>query len=84
MIAATYTQDVGYRIEDLIHYRQLIVTGVTGGSPRDFRAAMRLLAAGRIPIDRIVSHRFARAEMARAFDVALQGKAMKVVLEDTG
>jgi len=65
---------------NLIHYRQLIVTGVTGGSPRDFRAAMRLLAAGRIPIDRVVSHRFARADMAQAFEVALKGEAMKVVL----
>jgi L-iditol 2-dehydrogenase len=65
---------------NLIHYRQLIVTGVTGGSPRDFRAAMRLLAAGRIPIERVVSHRFAQADMAAAFDVALRGDAMKVVL----
>ncbi len=65
---------------NLIHYRQLIVTGVTGGSPRDFRAAMRLLAGGRIPIDRVVSHRFAQHDMAAAFDGALGGEAMKVVL----
>jgi len=65
---------------NLIHYRQLLVTGVTGGAPRDFRAALRLLAAGRIPIDRVVSHRFATEEMAAAFDVALRGEAMKVVL----
>jgi L-iditol 2-dehydrogenase len=69
---------------NLIHYRQLIVTGVTGGSPRDFRAAMRLVATGRIPIDRVVSHRFARADMTQAFDVALKGEAMKVVLTDKG
>jgi L-iditol 2-dehydrogenase len=65
---------------NLIHYRQLIVTGVTGGAPRDFRAAMRLLAGGRIPIERVVSHRFDQREMAAAFDVALSGDAMKVVL----
>ncbi len=65
---------------NVIHYRQLVVTGVTGGAPRDFRAALRLLAAGRIPIDRVVSHRFATEAMAAAFDVALGGDAMKVVL----
>jgi 2-desacetyl-2-hydroxyethyl bacteriochlorophyllide A dehydrogenase len=65
---------------NLIHYRQLIVTGVTGGAPRDFRAAMRLLAAGRIPVERVISHRFAQADMAAAFDVAMKGDAMKVVL----
>jgi L-iditol 2-dehydrogenase len=65
---------------NLIHYKQLIVTGVTGGAPRDFRAAMRLLAAGRIPIDRVVSHRFAARDMAAAFDVALGPAAMKVLL----
>lgn len=67
-----------------IHYKQLIVTGTTGGASRDFRTAMSLIAAGRVPIERIVSHRFTQDQMAEAFETALGGKAMKVVVEASG
>jgi threonine dehydrogenase-like Zn-dependent dehydrogenase len=66
---------------NLIHYRQLTVTGTTGGAPRDFRAALSLVATGRAPIEQVISHRFSASEMAKAFDTALAGDAMKVVIE---
>jgi threonine dehydrogenase-like Zn-dependent dehydrogenase len=65
---------------NLIHYRQLVVTGVTGGAPRDFHAAMRLVASGRVPLDRVVSHRFPIGQMAQAFNTALGEDTLKVVL----
>ncbi len=66
---------------NLIHYKQLVVTGVTGGAPRDFRAAMALMAAGRVPIDRVVSHQFPMSDIAPAYKAAMSGDAMKVVIE---
>ena len=66
---------------NLIHYRQLVVTGVTGGAPRDFRAALALIGAGRVPVDRVVSHRFPLLDLAAAYQAAMGGDAMKVVLE---
>ena len=66
---------------NLIHYKQLVVTGVTGGAPRDFRTAMALVAAGRVPIDRVVSHRFPMHEMAAAYEAAASDDAMKVVIK---
>ncbi len=66
---------------NLIHYKQLVVTGVTGGAPRDFRAAMAMVAAGRVPIDRVISHRFPLSDMAAAYEAAMGGDAMKVVIE---
>jgi len=66
---------------NLIHYKQLLVTGVTGGSPRDFRTAMRLIASGRVDVEQVVSHRFATARMAAAFDAALGRDAMKIVID---
>ena len=65
---------------NLVHYRQLTVTGTTGGAPRDFRTALELLAAGRVPIERVISHRFPIGRLAEAFDVALHASAMKVVI----
>jgi L-iditol 2-dehydrogenase len=66
---------------NLIHYRNLLVTGVTGGSPKDFRDALHLVQAGRIQLDDIISHRFAPAAMQDAFDAAMNGAALKVVIE---
>jgi len=63
-----------------IHYRQLVVTGVTGGSPRDFHAALRLLTSARLPVERVISHRFPMGELGKAFETALGGDTMKVVL----
>ena len=63
-----------------IHYRNLVVTGVTGGSPRDYRAALNLIESRKVDVTRIVSHTFPLHEMARAYEVALSGKGMKVVM----
>jgi len=65
---------------NIIHYKNLLVTGVTGGAPRDFHAAMRLIASGRVDVRKVISHTFATAEMAEAFRVALHEETMKVVL----
>jgi L-iditol 2-dehydrogenase len=66
---------------NLIHYKNLVVTGVTGGSPRDFRAAMSLVACGRVDVRQVVSHTFSAADLAEAFRVALHEETMKVVVQ---
>ena len=63
-----------------IHYKNLTVTGVTGGSPFDYRTAMKLLASKRVPTEPIISHVFCTDEMQTAFDTALGGETMKVVI----
>jgi L-iditol 2-dehydrogenase len=66
---------------NLIHYKNLVVTGVTGGAPRDFRAATALVATGQIDVSRVVSHAFSTADMEQAFHVALNEETMKVVVQ---
>ncbi len=65
---------------NLIHYKNLEVTGVTGGAPYDFRLAMKMIESGRIDVGRVISHVFAREDMAEAFDTALNKPAMKIVI----
>ncbi len=65
---------------NVVHYKNLLLTGTTGGSPRDFRTALALVASGRIDLRAIISHQFAQDEMDKAFNVALNGETMKVVL----
>lgn len=63
-----------------IHYRNLIVTGMTGGSPQDYRAALRLIEARRVDVRQVVSHVLPLREIGRAYEVALSGQGMKVLL----
>lgn len=65
---------------NLIHYKNLFVTGMTGGSLADFRAAMRMIAAGRIDVDKVISHKLPMSRMQQAYEVMLSGDCLKVVL----
>jgi L-iditol 2-dehydrogenase len=63
-----------------IHYKQLIVTGMTGGSPAHYRDALRLIESGRVDVSRVISDVFPLSDIRAAYDCATSGKAMKVVL----
>lgn len=67
-----------------IHYRNLLVTGVTGGSVYDFRIAARLIASKRVDVTPIISHVYPRSNMEIAFAQAMRHEAMKVVLQQDG
>ena len=63
-----------------IHYRHLTVTGTTGGSVADYRAAMRMVAEGRVDPTAVVSDAFELHDLDTAYQAALAGAAGKVVL----
>lgn len=63
-----------------IHYRNLTVTGTTGGSVEDYRAAIRLVEAKRVDIGAVVSDTFDMADLAAAYRCAESNPKGKVVL----
>lgn len=63
-----------------VHYRNLIVTGTTGGPPVAYRRAMSLIAGGAVDLRLIVSHVFPRSRMKEAFEAAMNGLSLKVVI----
>jgi L-iditol 2-dehydrogenase len=63
-----------------IHYTSLVVTGTTGGAPRDYIASLKLIGSGQVDVKRIVSHVFAFADIAAAYAAAASGTALKVVI----
>jgi L-iditol 2-dehydrogenase len=66
---------------NLIHYRNLIVTGVTGGSNIHYRTGLKLLESKRIDLRSIVSRVFPLSSAHEAFEMALSGNAMKIVIK---
>ncbi|MBW2057297.1 MAG: zinc-dependent dehydrogenase [Deltaproteobacteria bacterium] len=69
---------------NLIHYRNLIVTGVSGGSNSDYRTGLKLLASRRVDLMRVVSAEYPLSRADEAFEEALSGNAMKIVLKPHG
>jgi len=63
-----------------IHYKSLVVTGTTGGAPRDYVASLKLIGSGRVDVSRVVSHVYPFADLAKAYETAASGTAFKVVI----
>jgi L-iditol 2-dehydrogenase len=62
-----------------VHYSALHLIGTTTFAPRHQRIALRLMASGRIPADKLVTHRFPLSEFKRGATMALEGKVLKAV-----
>lgn len=64
---------------NIIHYNALHLIGTTIFAPRHQRIALRLMASGRIPADKLVTHRFPLSEFKQGATMALEGKVLKAV-----
>jgi L-iditol 2-dehydrogenase len=66
---------------NLVHYRELTVTGTTACSTDDCRRSAEIVNSGRIDLSDLISGRFPLAQASEAFAAAEDGRALKVVLE---
>ncbi len=64
---------------NLIHYKALTVIGTTGFAPRHHILSLDLIAAGKIPGEKLVTHVLPIEEFHQGVQLAVEGKAMKVV-----
>jgi L-iditol 2-dehydrogenase len=66
---------------NLIHYKELVVTGTTACSTGDCRRSLELISSGKVDLRPLVSARFGLDRVKEAFDLARSGAALKVVLQ---
>ena len=64
-----------------LYLREITVTSSYSAGPGDMRAALDLIASGRIDPGRLVSHRLPLEEAGRALDLQRQAAGLKVVVE---
>jgi len=62
-----------------VHYNGLFLIGTTTFAPRHQMLAMRMVANGRIPAEKLITHRFPLEEFVKGAGLALEGKALKAV-----
>ena len=66
---------------NLIHYKELVVTGTTASTNDECRAALDLIVDGQVEVSSLVDARFGLASAQAAFELAASGRALKVVIE---
>ena len=66
---------------NLIHYKELRVTGTTANTNDDCRGALDLILAGRLDTASLIDGRFGLAGARDAFALAASGRTLKVVIE---
>lgn len=66
---------------NLVHYKELVVTGTTACSTDDCRRAAAIVEAGRIDLAPLVSARFPLRKAVEAFTAAEARESLKVVIE---
>jgi L-iditol 2-dehydrogenase len=64
---------------NIVHYNGLHLIGTTIFSPRHYRLALKFVASDRIPVDRLVTHRFPLSEFKQGAMLAIEGKVLKAV-----
>jgi L-iditol 2-dehydrogenase len=65
---------------NVIHYKQITVTGASESRRRDYAEAVELIRTGKVDVSPLVTHRFALEQYEEAFRVAADGSALKVAL----
>ncbi len=66
---------------NVVHYKELRVTGTTACSTADCRRAAAIVGSGRIDLSRIVSARYPLREVQTAFTAAEDRRSLKIVLQ---
>lgn len=66
---------------NIVHYKELIVTGTTACSTQDCRQAAEIVNSGRIDLSPLISATYPLKETLKAFAEAGDRKALKVVIK---
>lgn len=66
---------------NLVHYKQLVLTGSHDFTPDDFTMALKLIEFGIVKVKPIISHIFKLDEIATAFETVADRKGLKVVVK---
>lgn len=65
---------------NLIHYKELLVTGSHGSTPAQHAEAVDLISAGRFPIRQFATHEFPLSEIHDAFSTAETHSGLRVIV----
>lgn len=65
---------------NLVHYKELVLTGTSNSRRSNYRSALRLIETGRIDARAMVTHRFGLASVVEAIETVTSREAIKVAV----
>ena len=65
---------------NLIHYRQIVLSGTSNSRRSDYETALHLIESGKIDTASMVTHRFPLPSVHEALDTVTAGEAIKVAV----
>lgn len=68
-------------VSNAIHYKEAMLTGSHGSTPRQFKEALRIIAAKKAELEAIITHRFPLDHIEKAFAIAEDKKGIKVLIK---
>jgi L-iditol 2-dehydrogenase len=69
---------------NLIHYKELIVTGTTGCSTDDCRRSLQMISSGVVDLAPLISARYSLDRATEAIGAVRAGSVLKVALHNRG
>ncbi|MFW5743477.1 MAG: hypothetical protein ACOC2D_09375, partial [Spirochaetota bacterium] len=66
---------------NVVHYQNLDLIGLSRFAPRHFRRSLAMLASGRVPGEKLVTHVLPLEKADEGVNAALAGEALKVVFK---
>ena len=66
---------------NLLHYKEITLTGSFSEKMSDFQAAVALIQSGRFPADKLVTHMLPLGRMTEAFDLMDAGECLKPCID---
>lgn len=81
---AGFDQGAGATLDpNLVHYKQIRITGASESRRCDYAEALSLIADRRVHAGPLITHRFSLEQHREAFRMATEGTAIKVALQPT-
>lgn len=79
--AGTYPPGTIELDPNIVHYKELSITGSHDFTPHDFSTALKLIEHGIVNVQTLITHTIPLNEIALAFDTVAQRKGLKVVVK---
>lgn len=80
LVTVGYTHEAAQIVPGKIMFKEVEVVGSLGCRPVDYLPLIRMVAAGRIDLMRLVTHRFALKDIHRAFEVMHEGVSLRSIV----
>ncbi len=65
---------------NLVHYKELMLMGANGSSPAHNKAALALIASGKVKVADLITTRVSLDDVQKGIEAVLSGEAIKVVV----